>query len=141
MYSMSIDDEDGLRRLHHEKTSHQELPYLIHAKTHVPYLMGRHGHTIIAVELKKFGWKLKLVESTSNNDSYIAAKKGKEKWLIQVISTNTELSEALHKVKHDISKELETMTEENGAHPVIAIVALDSAAFVSAKTLMGLSLI
>ena len=46
-----------------------------------------------------------------------------------------------HKVKHDISKELETMAEENGAHPVIAIVALDSAAFVSARTLMGLSLI
>ena len=135
---MSFDSEDTLQPVHYEKTSHQELPYLIHARTNVPYLVGRHGHTIIAVELKKFGWKIKLMKN--NNGKYIIASKGKEKWFIQVINTDTRLSEALRKVKDEISNELIVMAEESGALPVIALVAHDSAALISAKTFTGLSL-
>lgn len=137
IHSMSLDSEDELRPVHYEKTSHQELPYLIHARTNVPYLVGRHGHTIIAVELKTFGWKIKLMKN--NNGKFIIASKGKEKWFIQVINTDTGLSEALRKVKDEISNELIVMAEESDALPVIALVAHDSVALVSAKTFTGLS--
>lgn len=135
---MSVDSEDALRSLQREKTSHQELPYLIHANTYVPYLQGRRGHTITAIELKIWGWKIGLVKN--NKEIYIAARKGEEKWLIQVISTNMKLSDAFRKVKFEINEELEILAEENGALPVIALVALDSASLISAKTLVGLSL-
>lgn len=134
-FLMSIDE--GLKRTHQEKTSHQELPYLIHSKTNVPYLMGKHGHTIVAVELKKYGWSIKLVKT--NNDKYIAASKGTENWLIKVITTEASLSDALRGVKHDAHEELEAAAEANGSLPVIALVTPDSATLISARNFIGLA--
>lgn len=136
--SMSADSEDDLKRIGYEKTSHQELPYLIHAKSNVPYFVGKHGHTIIAVELKKSGWKIRLLKN--NNDKYILARKGKELWVIQIITIDTGLSDAIRKVKDSTNKELEAIAEEMNALPVIAVVAQDSAALISARTFTGLSL-
>lgn len=132
---MSIDSSDAESI---GKVSHQELPYMIHAKTNVPYLVGTQGHTIIAVELKKFGWAIKLVKN--NNAKYLIAKKGKEKWFIQVVNIDIRLIEALRKVKDYIDNELETLAEENKALPVIALVTHDSASLISAKTFTALSL-
>lgn len=136
---MSVDNKYGLTYLGYANTSHQELPFLIHAKTYVPYLIGRSGHTIIAVELKKFGWNIKLVKN--KNECYLIAGKNKQKWFIRIITTDTRMLEALRNVKYYINKELEIMADENDALPVIAIVTSDSAVFLSSKTLVGLSLV
>jgi len=137
MLLMPTGSEDDLKHISYGKGSHQELPYLIHSKTNVPYLVGKHGHTIIAVELKKFGWKIKLAKN--NDDRYIVARKGKERWAIQVIAKEMQLSELLRSVKGGMNKEIDLFAEEIGAHPVLALVAQDSATLISARTFIGLS--
>lgn len=128
---------EGADKLNLDANSHQELPYLIHATTNVPYFLGRRAHTIISVNLKKFAWIVKLVER--DNEKYILASKDKEKWLIQVVKLDMTLSEALHSVKERMSNELQTMAEEYQALAVLALVADDSATLISLKTYTSLS--
>lgn len=134
-------DQDGLKTIEYElKKSHEELPYFIHTKTYVPYLVGRHAQTIIAVQLKKFGWRLKLYESKENKKDIIATK-NKEKWHVRIKTTGAKLSDALRNlpIASEEVAELSTISEKEKALPVIAIVAYDSAVLLSAKTFRSLS--
>ncbi|MEM2759264.1 MAG: hypothetical protein QXU32_03560 [Nitrososphaerales archaeon] len=134
---MKVDSENGLKRIGYEKTSHQELPYLIHAGANVPYLVGKHGHTIIAVELKKFGWKISLVKN--DNEKYIVARKGREVWAILVITAERRLSDVLRNLKENIDNQLEPVAQKLDAIPVVAVIAQDSVALISARSRTGLS--
>jgi len=139
--SSSPNDQDGLKTIEYElRKSHEELPYFIHAKTNVPYLVGRQGHTIIAVELKKFGWRLKLYKS-KENEKDIMATKNNEKWHVRIKTTDGKLSDALRNlpINNEEVAELSTISEKQKALPVIAIVAYDSAVLLSAKTFRALS--
>lgn len=140
-YTGSSNDQSGLRAIKYEmRASHEELPYFIHAKTNVPYLVGRQGHTVIAVELKKFGWSIELQKRGENVKDIVANKKD-EKWHISVKTTDAKLSDVLRNlpVSAEEINELVTASEHEKALPVIAIVASDSAVLLSAKTFMALS--
>ncbi len=140
-YASSSSDQDHLSAIKYEaRSSHEELPYFIHAKTNVPYLVGRQGHTVIAVELKKFGWSIVLRKRDENVKDIVANKKD-EKWYIMVKTGDSKLSDILRNlpVSSDEIKELENVSEQENALPVIAIVASDSAVLLSAKTFMALS--
>jgi hypothetical protein len=120
-------------------TSHEELPYFIHARSNVPYLVGRMGHTVIALELKRFGWKIGL--KRNNNSKDIIAYRGDQKWHIMVKSNDAKLAEVLHNIP--IGEEelamLKREAEHENALPVIALVCSDSAVLLSARTFMALS--
>ena len=140
-YTGSSNDQSDLKTVKHEiRTSHEALPYFIHAKTNVPYLVGRHGHTVIAVELKKFGWSIAL-QKRSENVKDIIANKNDEKWHIRVKTTDANLSDVLRNlpVSAEEINELTTISEQEKALPVIAIVASDSAVLLSATTFRALS--
>ncbi len=140
-YTISSNDHSSLRAIKYEvRSSHEELPYFIHAKTNVPYLVGRQGHTVIAVELKKFGWSI-VLRRRSENVKDIVANKNDEKWYIMVKTADAKLSDILRNlpVSADEIKELEKVSEQEKALPVIAIVASDSAVLLSAKTFTALS--
>lgn len=137
----TTDNQNDLKTIEHEiRTSHEELPYFIQAKTNVPYLVGRQGHTIIAVELKKFGWSIKLRKRGENVKDIIASKND-EKWHIRVKTTDAKLSDVLHNLPIGAEEinELTTIAEKEKALPVIAMVASDSAVLLSAKTFRALS--
>jgi len=140
-YTASSNNQDSLKTTEYEiRTSHEELPHFIHAKTNVPYLVGRQGHTIIAVELKKFGWNVDL-QKRGENVKDIIASKNKEKWHIRVKATDAKLSDVLRNLSigAEETNELVTISEKEKALPVIAIVASDSAVLLSAKTFRALS--
>jgi hypothetical protein len=122
------------------RASHEELPYFIHSKTNVPYFAGRHGHTIVAVELKKFGWRIALQKSDENARDIVATKND-EKWHIRVKTIDAKLSDVLRNIPLNTEEinELRSVSEEEQALPVIAIVASDSAVLLSAKTFRALS--
>jgi Holliday junction resolvase len=122
------------------RESHEELPYFIHAKTNVPYLVGRQGHTVIAVELKKFRWSIKL-QKTKENTKDIVAKKKDEKWRIRIKTIDARLSDVLRNlpVSTEEIDELVAVSEREKALPVIAVVASDSAVLLSATTFKALS--
>jgi len=134
-------NDQGLRATKYEiRISHEELPYFIHAKTNVPYLVGRQGHTVIAVELKKFGWSIAL-QKRSENVKDIVANKNDERWHIRVKTIDAKLSDVLRNlpVSDEEINELATVSEQEKALPVIAVVASDSAVLLSAKTFRTLS--
>lgn len=141
-YTNSSGGQSGLSAIKYEvRESHEELPYFIHAKTNVPYLVGRQGHTVIAVELKKFRWSIKL-QKTKENMKDIVAKKNDEKWHVRIKSMDARLSDVLRNlpVSAEEIDELITVCEKEKALPVIAVVASDSAVLLSAKTFKALSL-
>jgi len=140
-YTSSSNDQSGLKTIKYEiRESHEELPYFIHAKTNVPYLVGRQGHTVIAVELKRFGWSI-VLQKRDGSVKDILANKDDEKWHIRVKTTDTKLSDTLRSlpVSTEEINELLTVSEQEKALPVIAIVASDSAVLLSAKTFRALS--
>ncbi len=122
------------------RSSHEELPYFIHSKTNVPYLVGRQGHTIIAVELKKFGWNI-VLQKRGEYVKDLVATKNDEKWHIMVKTVDMKLSNIMHDlpVSADEIDELTRLAEQENALPVIAIVASDSAVLLSARNFMALS--
>ena len=137
----SSGSQSGLSATKYEvRESHEELPYFIHAKTNVPYLVGRQGHTVIAVELKKFGWSIRL-RKNSENVKDIFARKNDERWRIRIKSTDARLSDVLRNlpISTDEINELTMVSEKEKALPVIAVVASDSAVLLSAKTFKALS--
>jgi len=140
-YTGSSNNQSGLSAIKYEvRTSHEELPYFIHSKTNVPYFVGRQGHTIIAVELKKFGWSI-VLQKKGENVKDIIASKNDEKWHIRVKTTDAKLSDVLRNlpVNAEEINELTTVSEQKKALPVLAIVASDSAVLLSAKTFRALS--
>lgn len=140
-YTSSSDNPSDLREIKYKiRASHEELPSFIHAKTNVPYLVGRQGHTVIAVELKKFGWSI-MLQKMGESVKDIVANKNDEKWHIRVKTTDAKLSDVLRNlpVSAEEINELATVSEQEKALPVIAIVASDSAVLLSAKTFMALS--
>jgi len=140
-YNSSSNNQSTLSAIKYElRISHEELPYFINAKTNVPYLVGRQGHTIIAVELKKFGWSIAL-KKRGKDVKDIVAKKNDEKWHIRVKAIDAKLSDVLRNlpVTTEEINELTTVSEKKKALPVIAIVASDSAVLLSAKNFKALS--
>jgi Holliday junction resolvase len=140
-YEGSSSSQGSLSSIKYEvRESHEELPYFIHAKTNVPYLVGRQGHTVIAVELKKFGWSIRL-RKTKENLKDIVAKKNDEKWHIRVKTIDARLSDVLRNLPVNAEEidELIAVSEKEKALPVIAAVASDSAVLLSAKTFKALS--
>ncbi|MFQ5920443.1 MAG: AN1-type zinc finger domain-containing protein [Nitrososphaerales archaeon] len=123
-----------------EKPSHEVLPHFIHAHTNVPYYEGHQGPTVIAVELKKSGWNLKL-QKRKKSLKDILAERDDERWYVRVKTMDARLSDVLHNipVTEDELSELATISERKNALPVLAIVASDSAVMLSAKTFMALS--
>lgn len=97
------------------------------------------GHTVIALELKRFGWKIGL--KRNNNSKDIIAYRGDQKWHIMVKSNDAKLAEVLHNIP--IGEEelamLKREAEHENALPVIALVCSDSAVLLSARTFMALS--
>ena len=141
-YTNSSNNQHGLSAVKYEvRASHEELPYFIHAKTNVPYMVGRLGHTVIAVELKKFSWSIRLKKGNDNVKDIIA-NKNDEKWHVRVKTIDARLSDVLRNlpVSTEEINELERVSEKEKALPVIAIVASDSAVLLSAKTFKALSL-
>src|SRR5574341_670077 len=140
-YTSPSSGQIGLSAIKYEvRESHEELPYFIHAKTNVPYLVGREGHTVIAVELKKFRWSIKL-QKTKEHMKDIVAKKNDEKWHIRIKAMDARLSDVLRNLPFSAEEieELVTVCEKEKALPVIAVVASDSAVLLSAKTFKALS--
>ena len=140
-YTNPSSSQSGLSAIKYAvRESHEELPYFIHAKSNVPYLVGRQAHTVIAVELKKFHWSIKL-QQTKENMKDIVAKKSTERWHIRIKTVDARLSDVLRNlpVSAEEIDELIAVCEKEKALPVIAVVASDSAVLLSAKTFKALS--
>ena len=139
-YKGSDSDQSGLETMEYDSMSHEELPSFIHAKTNVPYLVGRQGHTIIAVELKKSGWSV-VLQKRDDSVKDIVAYKNDQRWHIRVKAIDTNLSVALRNlpVSAEEISELATVSEKEKALPVVAIVASDSSVLLSATTFRALS--
>lgn len=129
---------DSLEPIPLESSTHQELPSLIHARTYVPYLVGRPSEVIASVELKRSGWNLKLTKVSGS--SYILAEKGKSKWLVHIVEVKMKLRDTISEITRFIDQKITRISDDYGALPVMAVIANDSASFLSTKTLTSLSL-
>ncbi len=139
-YKGPNDDHNDLETVEYDSISHEALPSFIHAKTNVPYFVGRQGQTIIAVELKKSGWSV-VLQKRDDIVKDIVAYKNDQRWHIRIKVIGTNLSAALRNlpVSADEISELATVAEEEKALPVVAIVASDSSVLLSATTFKALS--
>ncbi|MFQ5921083.1 MAG: AN1-type zinc finger domain-containing protein [Nitrososphaerales archaeon] len=133
-------DSTEQRELTQIQESRAGLPYFIHAQTNVPYLVGRNGNTVIAVQMKRSGWKLRLQRRKKGTRDIIADKDG-ERWYIRIKTFDETLSAVLRNIpiSSEVVEEVVAISERKKALPVIALVASDSVVMVSAKTFTALS--
>ena len=140
MYSDSS-EKDSLSEVRQESIAAQAgLPYSILAHKDPHFFAGNLSHAVIAMDLKKAGWTLRLQKGEGNVKD-ILADKDQERWYIRVKTSDARLVDALHDIPmtEEEMKDLEAKSRQENAQPVIAIVASDSAAMVSAKTFMALN--